>query len=76
MAERKLRNKKADNEQFQRYREILGKDAPETLDSFQIMKYTESEKWKILPQENKDVRRYEKIISDAEKLNIKGQPIK
>ena len=54
----------------------MGKDAPETLDSFQIMKYTESEKWKILQQEYKDVRRYEKIISDAEKLNIKGKPIK
>lgn len=76
LAERKQRNKKADNEQFQRYRKILGKDAPETLDSFQTMKYTDSEKWKILQQEYKDVRRYEKIISDAEKLNIKGKPIK
>ena len=76
LAERKKRNKKADNEQFQRYRKILGKDAPETLDSFQTMKYTDSEKWKILQQEYKDVRRYEKIISDAEKLNIKGKPIK
>lgn len=76
LAERKQRNKKADNEQFQRYRKILGKDAPETLDSFQIMKYTDSEKWKILQQEYKDVRRYEKIISDTEKLNIKGKPIK
>lgn len=76
LAERKQRNKKADNEQFQRYRKILGKDAPETLDSFQTMKYTDSEKWKILQQEYKDVRRYEKIISDTEKLNIKGKPIK
>lgn len=76
LAERKQRNKKTDNEQFQRYRKILGKDAPETLDSFQTMKYTDSEKWKILQQEYKDVRRYEKIISDAEKLNIKGKPIK
>ena len=76
LAERKQRNKKTDNEQFQRYRKILGKDAPETLDSFQTMKYTDSEKWKILQQEYKDVRRYEKIISDTEKLNIKGKPIK
>lgn len=76
LAERKQRNKKTDNEQFQRYRKILGKDAPETLDSFQTMKYTDSKKWKILQQEYKDVRRYEKIISDAEKLNIKGKPIK
>lgn len=51
LAERKLRNKKADNEQFQRYRKILGKDAPETLDSFQTMKYTDSEKWNAKKRE-------------------------
>lgn len=51
LAERKLRNKKTDNEQFQRYRKILGKDAPETLDSFQTMKYTDSEKWNAKKRE-------------------------
>lgn len=51
LAERKQRNKKADNEQFQRYRKILGKDAPETLDSFQTMKYTDSEKWNAKKRE-------------------------
>ena len=51
LAERKLKNKKADNEQFQRYRKILGKDAPETLDSFQTMKYTDSEKWNAKKRE-------------------------
>ena len=51
LAEWKLKNKKADNEQFQRYRKILGKDAPETLDSFQTMKYTDSEKWNAKKRE-------------------------
>lgn len=51
LAERKQRNKKADNEQFQRYRKILGKDAPENLDSFQTMKYTDSEKWNAKKRE-------------------------
>lgn len=51
LAERKQRNKKTDNEQFQRYRKILGKDAPETLDSFQTMKYTDSEKWNAKKRE-------------------------
>lgn len=51
LAERKQRNKKIDNEQFQRYRKILGKDAPETLDSFQTMKYTDSEKWNAKKRE-------------------------
>lgn len=51
LAERKQRNKKTDNEQFQRYGKILGKDAPETLDSFQTMKYTDSEKWNAKKRE-------------------------
>ena len=51
LAERKQRNKKTDNEQFQRYRKILGKDAPETLDSFQTMKYTDSDKWNAKKRE-------------------------
>lgn len=51
LAERKQRNKKTDNEQFQRYRKILGKDAPETLDYFQTMKYTDSEKWNAKKRE-------------------------
>lgn len=45
LAEKKLRNQKADKEQYDRYKRILGKDAPDSLDSFQNMKYTDGEKW-------------------------------
>ena len=67
LAERKQRNKKTDNEQFQRYRKILDKDAPETLDSFQTMKYTDSEKWNAKKREfatiyNEQFQRYRKIL--------------
>lgn len=48
MAEKKLRNQKADKEQYERYKKVLGKDAPDLLDSFQEMKYTESEKYSFL----------------------------
>lgn len=43
--EKKIKNKNADKKQYQRYKTILGKDAPESLEDFQNMKYTEPEKW-------------------------------
>ena len=76
LAEKKLRNKKADKAQFKRYQQILGKDAPKTLDSFQKLKYTDGSGWKSLQRDYRDASCYEKIISDAGKLNIKGKPLK
>jgi SPP1 gp7 family putative phage head morphogenesis protein len=46
--EKKIRNKSADKKQYQKYREILGKDAPKSLEEFQNMKYNDGEKWNVL----------------------------
>lgn len=46
--EKMLRNRSSDKKQFEKYRKILGKYAPETLDSFQKMKYTDGEKWEYI----------------------------
>lgn len=40
-----IQNRSSDRKQYEKYKEILGSDAPETLDSFQKMKYTDSEKY-------------------------------
>lgn len=46
---KKLKNRRADEEQYKRYKKRLGKEnVPETLDLFQDMKYTEPEKIKSL----------------------------
>lgn len=45
LAEKKLRNQKTDKEQYERYKKVLGEKVPDSLDSFQTMKYTESEKY-------------------------------
>ena len=45
LAEKKLRNKAADEAQFKKYRQVLGKDSPKDLDSFQNLKYNDSEIW-------------------------------
>lgn len=43
-----LRNRSADKRQFEKYKAVLGKDIPETLEDFQKMKYNDSEKWEVL----------------------------
>lgn len=43
--EKMVQNRSADRRQHERYKEILGDDAPKTLDSFQKMKYADGEKW-------------------------------
>ena len=46
--EKKIKHQSADKKQYQRYKDVLEDDAPKTLDDFQNMKYTESEKWEKL----------------------------
>lgn len=43
--EKMIRNRSADRSQHEKYKEILGADAPKTLDSFQKMKYTDRERY-------------------------------
>lgn len=76
LAEKKLRNKTADEAQFKRYQQVLGEEVPKDLDSFQKLKYTDGSGWKSLKRNYRDVSYYKKIISDAGKLNIKGKPLK
>lgn len=50
---------KADTEQFERYRSVLGKNVPQTLDEFQKIKYNDTEKWNTLKYQYRTVNRYE-----------------
>lgn len=45
LTEQKWKNRYTDKKQYEKYKEILGVDAPKTFDSFQNLKYTETEKW-------------------------------
>lgn len=45
--EKSVQNAAADKKQYERYREILGKDAPKRFADFQEMKYNDSEKWRL-----------------------------
>lgn len=50
---------KADKEQFERYRSVLGKNVPQTLDDFQKIKYNDIKKWNTLKYQYRTVNRYE-----------------
>lgn len=46
--EKSIKNKHSDREQYDRYKEILGKDMPKSFADFQEMKYNEPEKWRFM----------------------------
>lgn len=74
--EKKIKNKSSDKKQFEKYKEILGKEVPNSFDKFQDLKYNNSEKWEELKNNFRDTNRYNKIIKEVDSLNIKGIPIK
>lgn len=45
LAEKKHKNKHADKKQHARYRKVLGKRVPRSLDEFQNLKYTDDNRW-------------------------------
>ena len=45
--EKSIQNAASDKKQYERYREILGKDAPKRFADFQEMKYNDTEKWRF-----------------------------
>ena len=68
----KYRN--SDNEQYQNYKDILGKNAPESLEEFQKIKYTDNEEWEDLKYYYRNINdrpiEYVKIDRDLEKAGI------
>ncbi|MBQ8232421.1 MAG: minor capsid protein [Lachnospiraceae bacterium] len=62
--EKAIRNYSSDKKQYERYREILGKDVPDSFDKFQQMKYNEPEKYQKTHIRYLDEKQRLKIKSD------------
>lgn len=62
-AEKKWKNRFTDRKQFVEYKSILGKDAPNSLDNFQNLKYNNSEDYRLV---NIDYSRRKKLIDNSE----------
>nr|DAL93868.1 MAG TPA: minor capsid protein [Caudoviricetes sp.] len=60
--EKMIRNRSADRRQYERYKEILGEEAPKTLDSFQKVKYADTDEYGILKAQYKGMSYYSKAI--------------
>lgn len=62
--EKKLKNKAADKKQYQKYKEVLGEEAPKSLEELQELKYTDEEKWNQMKHTYRIANMYE---SNSEK---------
>lgn len=71
---KKMHNKASDERQYADYKAVLGADIPETLDSFQEMKYTDNEKWRFVKldysRRNKLKNHSELDLPDADKAVV------
>lgn len=68
--EKMTQNRSTDQKQFERYQSVLGKDAPKTLDDFQQMKYTDSEKYELMKL---DYKRRKELLDHPERKLPNGE---
>lgn len=62
--EKKIKNIYADNVQYDKYKALVGKDAPKSLDDMQTLKYTDSDGWEDL----KAFARYKRKYPDSDRI--------
>lgn len=54
--EKMLKNEHSDKQQFEKYKEILGSDAPKSFAKFQDLKYNKAEEYNVLKSNYKEVK--------------------
>lgn len=71
---KKLKNQSSDTKQYEKYKSVLGKDTPKSVDVFQNLKYTNSERWEFLRIDYKRRRNLidnpDLILPNYDKLSI------
>lgn len=70
LQEKKEKNRSSDKQQYEKYKEILGKHIPNSLDNFQNTKYTDNKKWSKLKGDKEEALKF-MDYSDMEKLKGK-----
>ncbi|MDO5389287.1 MAG: minor capsid protein, partial [Clostridia bacterium] len=61
--EKSVKNKTADSEQYEKYKAVLGKNVPKSLEEFQKMKYTDNESYSYIKL---DYKRQNTLIENIE----------
>ncbi len=77
--EKKIKNKYSDSKQFEKYKEILGEDAPKTFADFQELKYNNNKEYEELKKLYKEVdwqiKAKENIVTGSEhKVPFNAEP--
>lgn len=68
--ERMIRNKSADRSQFNKYKEVLGKESPKTLKDFTELKYNNIKEWNILKAQYRKLNYYDKVIKNEPTITL------
>lgn len=61
-AEKMIKNRAADQKQYLRYREVIGRDAGKTFADFQDLKYNKAEEWQQAKALYRKTNAYNKIV--------------
>lgn len=64
LQQKMIKNEAADREQYERYKDVLGKDVPKPFEKFQNLKYNEMEKWSKLKTDYRKLNAYNKVIAN------------
>lgn len=77
--EKKLKNAGADQKQYDNYKNVLGKEAPKSLDDFRNLKYNDIEKWEGIKRDYRyaNMLKNRKIVIRDENnrtLPLEGDP--
>ncbi len=76
---KKILNKASDKRQYEKYKDILGKEIPDSFDKFQKLKYNKSKEWEEIKTLYRDVNWQLKaqnniIKGDVHKVPFKAEP--
>lgn len=74
-AQKKVTNESSDKAQFERYKKILGSDAPKSFSAFQDLKYTDGEGWRRLNADYRKLNAYDKITANEPQITDDLQEI-
>lgn len=70
-----IKNKYSDKKLYKKYKEVLGKNIPNTLEDFQKLKYNDIDKWSELKGNYRKINAYNKIIANEPKITKDLQDI-
>lgn len=59
LAEKKIKNQDYDKKQYEKYRTLLGNNAPQTLDAFRDIKYNNDDDWNLFKEYSKAIEKGE-----------------